>query len=50
MRWLSREASNRFENVEAGIVAIADQFHVPVAIRAVEAGKHVFVETPLGVD
>ena len=38
------------ENVEAVIVAIADQFHVPMAIRAVEAGKHVLVEKPLGVN
>ncbi|MBV9491851.1 MAG: Gfo/Idh/MocA family oxidoreductase [Verrucomicrobia bacterium] len=38
------------ENVEAVIVAIADQFHVPMAIRAVEAGKHVLVEKPMGVN
>jgi predicted dehydrogenase len=35
--------------VEAVIVAVADQFHVPLARRAVSAGKHVFVEKPLGV-
>jgi predicted dehydrogenase len=34
--------------VEAVIVAIADQFHVDAAIRAVKAGKHVLVEKPLG--
>ncbi len=38
------------ENVEAIIVAVADQFHVPMTIRAVEAGKHVLVEKPLGVN
>jgi len=38
------------ENVEAFIVAIADQFHEPTAIRAVEAGKHVLVEKPMGVN
>lgn len=38
------------ENVEAVIVAIADQFHVPMAIRAVEACKHVLVEKPMGVN
>jgi len=35
--------------VEAVIVAIADQFHVAAARRAIEAGKHVLVEKPLGV-
>ena len=38
------------EQVEAVIIAIADQFHVPMAIRAVEAGKHVLVEKPMGVN
>lgn len=36
-------------DVDAVIVAIADQFHVPVALRALEAGKHVLVEKPMGV-
>lgn len=34
--------------VEAVIVAVADAFHVPLALRAIEAGKHVLVEKPLG--
>ena len=34
--------------VEAVIVAIADQFHVPATLKALEAGKHVLVEKPLG--
>src|SRR5262249_47587374 len=34
--------------VEAVIIAIADQFHVTAAMQAVEAGKHVLVEKPLG--
>lgn len=29
-------------SIDAVIVAVADQFHVPMAIRAIEAGKHVF--------
>ncbi len=36
--------------VDAVIVAIADQFHVSACDRAIEAGKHVLVEKPLGVD
>jgi predicted dehydrogenase len=36
--------------VEAVIVAVADQFHVPAAREAIEAGKHVLVEKPMGVD
>lgn len=35
--------------VEAVIVGVADQYHVPLARKAVAAGKHVFVEKPLGV-
>ncbi len=36
-------------SIDAVIVAVADQFHVPMAIRAIEAGKHVLVESPWGV-
>ena len=36
-------------NVDAVIVAIADQFHVSAARQAVAAGKHVLVEKPMGV-
>jgi predicted dehydrogenase len=35
--------------LDAVIVAIADQFHVDAAVRALDAGKHVLVEKPLGV-
>jgi len=35
--------------VDAVIVAIADQFHVSAALRAIAAGKHVLVDKPLGV-
>ena len=34
--------------VEAVIIATADQFHVPLSLQALAAGKHVFVEKPLG--
>ncbi len=35
--------------LEAVIVATADAFHVPAALAALEAGKHVLCEKPLGV-
>jgi predicted dehydrogenase len=35
-------------NVEAVLVAVADQFHVDAVERALAAGKHVLVEKPLG--
>jgi predicted dehydrogenase len=36
-------------NVDAVIIATSDQFHIPAALQAVKAGKHVLVEKPLGV-
>jgi len=38
------------DQLEAVIIAIADQFHVEAAIKAIDAGKHVLVEKPLGTD
>lgn len=35
--------------VEAVVVAIADEFHVKAALAALQAGKHVLCEKPLGV-
>jgi predicted dehydrogenase len=35
--------------VEAVVIGVADAYHVPLARLAVEAGKHVLVEKPLGV-
>jgi len=51
-----RKTYSRFEQmlgddqVEAVIIATADQFHVPLCEQALAAGKHVLVEKPLGVN
>lgn len=37
------------ERIEAVLIGVADQFHVPLALKAIAAGKHVLVEKPLGV-
>ncbi len=36
--------------VEAVLLGVADQYHVPLALQAVAARKHVLVEKPLGVN
>src|SRR5438105_1023405 len=36
--------------IEAVIIAVADVYHVPLARKAIAAGKHVLVEKPLGVN
>ena len=36
--------------VEAVIIGTADQYHVPLCLKAIAAGKHVLVEKPLGVN
>ena len=35
--------------IDAILIGVADQFHVPLALQAIAAGKHVLVEKPLGV-
>jgi predicted dehydrogenase len=35
--------------LDAVIIATADAFHVPASIKALEAGKHVLCEKPIGV-
>jgi len=35
--------------LEAVVIATADEFHVPAALAALRAGKHVLCEKPLGV-
>ncbi|MDX2303179.1 MAG: Gfo/Idh/MocA family oxidoreductase [Microscillaceae bacterium] len=36
--------------LDAVIVATSDDFHLPASLQAVQAGKHVLVEKPLGAD
>src|SRR4051794_24292908 len=43
------EAMLADSQVEAVIIAVADQYHVPACLQAISAGKHVLVEKPLGV-
>jgi predicted dehydrogenase len=43
------DAMLRDPDVDAVIVATSDAFHVAAATRALEAGKHVLCEKPLGV-
>lgn len=35
--------------IDGVIVATSDAFHVPASIKALEAGKHVFCEKPIGL-
>ncbi|MEY2409890.1 MAG: hypothetical protein QOF48_2560 [Verrucomicrobiota bacterium] len=50
-RFAHREFDEMLANpeIEAVLIGVADQFHVPLALKAVAAGKHVLVEKPLGV-
>ncbi|MDT7812695.1 MAG: hypothetical protein QOJ42_2611 [Acidobacteriaceae bacterium] len=35
---------------DAVIIAVSDAFHVPAAMKALSAGKHVLYEKPLGTN
>lgn len=37
-------------DVDAVIVGVPNQFHAPLAIQALEAGKHVLLEKPMGIN
>jgi predicted dehydrogenase len=35
------------QDIEAVLIAVADHFHAPLAIAAMQADKHVLIEKPL---
>lgn len=38
------------DEIDAVIIAVPNRFHAPYAIQAMEAGKHVLLEKPMGMD
>lgn len=47
--YLDYDAMLADPDVDAVIIATSDAFHVPAALRAIAAGKHVLCEKPVGV-
>ncbi|GKU78241.1 Gfo/Idh/MocA family protein [Paenibacillus sp. L3-i20] len=37
------------DDIDAVIIGVPNQFHAPLAIAAIEAGKHVLLEKPMGI-
>lgn len=46
----SPEALIEREDVDAVIIGVPNQYHAPLAIRAIEAGKHVLLEKPMAIN
>ncbi len=47
--YLDYDAMLADPEVEAVLIGISDAFHVPAALRALAAGKHVLCEKPIGI-
>ena len=47
--YLDYDAMLADPEVEAVLIGISDGFHVPAALRALAAGKHVLCEKPIGI-
>ena len=37
-------------NVDAVIIGVPNQYHASLAVQAIEAGKHVLIEKPMGIN
>lgn len=37
-------------DVDAVVICVPNQFHAPIAVQAIHAGKHVLLEKPMGID
>ncbi|MBO7746529.1 Gfo/Idh/MocA family oxidoreductase [Paenibacillus sp. MWE-103] len=46
----SPEALIQSPNVDAVIIGVPNQYHAELAVRAIEAGKHVLLEKPMGIN
>lgn len=46
----SAEALIADDNVQAVVIGVPNQFHAPLAIAALHAGKHVLIEKPMAIN
>lgn len=46
----SAEELLRSDQVDAVVITVPNKFHAPLAVQALEAGKHVLLEKPMGIN
>ncbi|WP_309122739.1 Gfo/Idh/MocA family oxidoreductase [Paenibacillus sp.] len=46
----SAEALIASEDVDAVVIGVPNRYHAPLAVQALEAGKHVLLEKPMAID